>query len=173
LIVAGKIEPMQDTVWVALTTGVVTAATALAASWLTGQASVKAARVQVEAVADGQRRDRLHMSRRTAYAELLTYVTEVRWMAGDLIQRAAAGDNTALDTFRSTRRDVGRELARRRYLVFLEGPESIADAISRLQSAIDHLDDTLEAALGTQPDRVNELGLSAAGWIWYPIACIE
>jgi hypothetical protein len=138
---------MQQTVLVALTTGVLTAATALAASWLTSRATIKAARVNVEAVTESQRRDRTRELRRTAYVDLLTYVTEIRWRVRDLVERAAAGDETELSEFRNTRNSAGNELARRRYVVYLEGPESVQESAVRLQDAIDRLADDLDVAL--------------------------
>jgi hypothetical protein len=130
---------MEQTVLVALTTGVVTAGAALAASWLTSRATIKAARVHVESVAESQRPDRRRELRRTAYVDLLTYVTEIRWRARELVTRAAAGDATAQPEFDDRRNVAGSELARRRHIAYLEGPESVQESVGRLQGAIDQL----------------------------------
>jgi hypothetical protein len=146
---------MQQTAVVALITGILTATVALMASWLTSRATISAARVNVTSNAQTQRRERARDLRRTAYVDLLTYVAEVRWRVRDLIHRAGAGDETALIDFRSGRNVVGGELARRRYVVYLEGPESIRQPVERLQAAFDRLGDDLDRALQLHdPDEI-------------------
>jgi hypothetical protein len=94
-----------------------------------------------------------------AYVDLLTYVTEIRWGARDLVTRAASGDETALREFRDRRSAAGNELARRRYIVYLEGPESVQESVGRLQDAINRLADDLEAALSLKdPEAIRTTG---------------
>lgn len=140
---------------VALVTGILTASAALTASWLTSRATINAARLNVTTNAENQRRERARDLRRSAYVDLLTYVAEVRWRVRDLVHRAAAGDETALIEFRTERNAVGGELARRRYVVYLEGPESIRESVDRLQAALDLLGDDLDRALQLRdPDAI-------------------
>lgn len=146
---------MQQTVLIALITGVLTATAALTASWLTSRATIRAAQINVVSNAETQRRERARDLRRAAYVDLLTYVTEIRWRVRDLITRAASGDGTALTEFRSARNIVGGELARRRYVVYMVGPEPIREPVDRLQKALDLLADELERALQlNEPDEI-------------------
>jgi hypothetical protein len=52
-----------------------------------------------------------------------------------------------LTEFRAKRNSTGHELERRRFVVDLEGPESVRESVDRLQQAIDRLADGLEMAL--------------------------
>lgn len=139
---------VEQTVLVALVTGVLTAATALTASWLTARATIRAARVQVESAVALQRRERTRELRRTAYVEFVTVVSEFRWRTRELARRAASGDPTALVEYRGTRNDAGRELARARYVVHMEGPDPMRQAADRVRGAVDRLADDVDVALG-------------------------
>src|SRR4051812_17187305 len=67
--------------------------------------------------------------------------------ARDFVTRASAGDDTALIEFRASRNATGNELERRRFVVHMEGPESVRESVDCLQHAIDRLADGLETAL--------------------------
>jgi hypothetical protein len=151
-------DAVDPTVQVALATGLLTAATALTASWLTGRSTIRAARMQAEFAAANHRSDRSREMRRAAYVDYITYVAQVRWRTRDLVRRAASGDATALAEFRSNRNDVGHELARRRYVVHLEGPASMQQAVDEVQEAINRLADELDVALGlTDPAQIRAM----------------
>ena len=115
----GHTRGMQQTFLITLTTGILTAAAVLTASWLTSRATIAATRLQVTSHEESQRRDRTRESRRSAYVELLTLLAEVRWRSRDLVTRAAAGDATALTEYRAERNSAGREFPQRRYVVHL------------------------------------------------------
>src|SRR4051794_23100527 len=127
---------MQQTFLIASTTGAITAFAALMASWLTGRATIRAAHLQVTANAETQRRDRTRELRRSAYVDLLTYITEIQWRARDVVRRAVAGDEAALSDYRGVRNVIGSEFARRRYIVQLEGPKSVEESVSRIRNAV-------------------------------------
>ena len=134
---------MQQTVLVALVTGVLTATAALTASWLSSRSTIRAAELNIRF---GSARAR-HEQRRTAYVDLLTSVTEIRWRTRDLAARAGAGDTTAVNDYRAWRGIAGNELARRRYVVELEGPDEVQKSVRQLNLAIDRFADDLDAAL--------------------------
>ncbi len=64
--------------------------------------------------------------------------------------RVTAGDESAWREYRSARIVVGGELARRSYLVYLEGPESMREPVERLRDAFDRLGDGLDRAVRLQ-----------------------
>lgn len=164
LALSAHTDSVQQTVLVALVTGILTATAALTASWLTSRATIKAAQVNVKSAAEIQRQDRIRDLRRSAYVDLLIYVTQIRWRARDLVARAAAGDTTAVEEFRRERNATGSELERRRYVVHLEGPESIRASVDRLQGAIDQLADDLDVALGmADKDEIEAAARTARG----------
>jgi hypothetical protein len=100
---AGRVaEPVAEES-AALVTGVLTATAALTSSWLSIRSTIRAAELNIRF---GSARAR-HEQRRTAYVDLLTSVTEIRWRTRDLAARAGARDTTAITDYRAWRGIAG------------------------------------------------------------------
>ncbi|GAA0903820.1 hypothetical protein [Virgisporangium aurantiacum] len=142
---------MQETVLIALTTGVLTGVTALAASWLTSRGNVQAAQAQAEITAINHRQDRTRELRRAAYADFLAYANELHYLAHTVVGHAIAGDQAAVASIRAKRIEIFREFARRKSIVHLEGPTSLEGATLRVDHAFTRLADELTRALDEGP----------------------
>jgi hypothetical protein len=138
---------VELTFWVAVLTGSLTAGTALLASWLAGRATIAAAQINVESMADNRRRDHMRELRRSAYVEYIAYTTHLLWRARDAERRAGAGDSTARTQFIENRSGIGNELARLHLVVYLEGSETVQDSASRLRQSFNRLAQDLDTAL--------------------------
>ena len=122
--------------WVAVFTG----ATAVLAGWVTTQGNARAAKVQAEASAQAQHRDRVRETRRAAYLDLMeqAHVTGGLYArVGDAYAQLDDPDArlTCLRELRVELRDAFDPLMRRVRIVFLEGPAPAADAAEAVQWA--------------------------------------
>ncbi|MEV6528033.1 MULTISPECIES: hypothetical protein [Streptomyces] len=126
----------DSTVWVAVLTG----ATAVLAGWVTTLGNARAARVQAEASARVQHRDRLRETRRAAYLDLMeqAHLTgQLYWRVGDAYTQLDDPDDrlTRVQELRDELRGAFDPLMRGVRVVVLEGPVRAAEAATALQQA--------------------------------------
>ncbi|MCX4574836.1 hypothetical protein [Streptomyces sp. NBC_01571] len=126
----------DSTVWVAVFTG----ATAVLAGWVTTLGNARAARVQAEASARVQHRDRLRETRRAAYLDLMeqAHLTgQLYWRVGDAYAQLDDPDDrlTRVQELRDELRAAFDPLMRGVRVVVLEGPVRAAEAANALQQA--------------------------------------
>ncbi|MER6567143.1 hypothetical protein ABT288_13315 [Streptomyces sp. NPDC001093] len=119
----------DSAVWIAAFTG----GTAVFASWVTNLGNVRAARVQAEASAQAQHRERVRELRRSAYLELM----EQAHVIGELYRRVVEALNqitdpdqqlTRFEELRSELREAYDPLMHSVRVVVLEGPPATAEA---------------------------------------------
>lgn len=127
---------MDSTVWVAVFTG----ATAVLAGWVTTQGNARAAKVQAEASARAQYRDRVREARRAAYLDVMeqAHITgELYWRVGDAYVQLAAPDGRSarIQEVRGELRAAYDPLMRSVRVVLLEGPAPAAAAAEAVQQA--------------------------------------
>lgn len=120
--------------------GVFTGATAVLASWVTTLGNARAAKVQAEASARVQHRDRVRELRRAAYLELMeqAHITgELYWRVGDAYVQLAAPDArlARIQELRIELRSAFDPLMRCVRVVLLEGPAPAAAAAEAVQRA--------------------------------------
>ncbi|AVH58859.1 MULTISPECIES: hypothetical protein [Streptomyces] len=123
-------------VWVAVFTG----ATAVLASWVTTLGNARAAKVQAEASAWAQQRDRIRELRRAAYLDLMeqAHITgELYWRVGDAYAQLSAPDGrlARIQELRVELRTAFDPLMRCVRVVLLEGPAPAAEAAVAVQGA--------------------------------------
>ncbi|WP_327358067.1 hypothetical protein [Streptomyces sp. NBC_01304] len=141
-----------------LATGVLTAVTALSASWVTSRGAIRTARVKAQSEALEARHDRLGDSRRASYAVLLNYVIDMRWQLIAAMNFVGAGDAAAADAIMRTRNKMVAELHRHETAVLLEGPRSLNAVASALTHAAVQLMLDMERTLnGPQPSDMETL----------------
>ncbi|MEU1530171.1 hypothetical protein [Streptomyces fagopyri] len=126
----------DSTVWVAVFTG----ATAVLASWVTTQGNARAARVQAEASARVQHRDRIRETRRGAYLDLMeqAHLTgQLYWRVGDAYAQLDDPEDrlTRVQELRDELRGAFDPLMRAVRVVVLEGPVPAAEAATAVQQA--------------------------------------
>ncbi|MER5866205.1 hypothetical protein [Kitasatospora sp. NPDC002040] len=123
----------DNTLWV----GVLTAGTAVVASWVTSRGTARAARIQAETTAAVQRADQRHTMRRSAFADVIEQAQkmgDLYWKVNDAHadpdpeSRAAA-----LKDLRLRLRDAYATLRHLVRVVELEGPQEAAAAADRLR----------------------------------------
>ncbi|MCX5557548.1 hypothetical protein [Streptomyces sp. NBC_00038] len=124
----------DSVVWV----GVFTGATAVLASWVTTLGNARAAKVQAEASAQVQRRDRVRETRRAAYLELMeqAHITgELFWRVGDAYAQLDDPDDrlTRIQGLRVELRDAFDPLMRCVRVIVLEGPAPAAEEAKGVQ----------------------------------------
>lgn len=128
---------MDSTLWVAVLTG----GTAVLASWVTGQGTARAARIQAEAAVHAQQISRAREIRRTAYLEFIeqAHVTgEYYYRLGDVYAQPANADArlARINQLRSDLRDAFDPLQRCARVVVLEGSAPVADAAESVRQAV-------------------------------------
>lgn len=134
---SSKTAYMTDsTLWVAVLTG----GTAVLASWVTSRGTARAARVQAEASADAQQREKVRELRRSAYADLMeqAHITgELYYRVGDAyVQNPdATGHLVGIESIRNSLRDAFDPLMRSVRIITLEGPRTTAEAAEALKNA--------------------------------------
>ncbi|WP_405908650.1 hypothetical protein OG742_29965 [Streptomyces sp. NBC_00828] len=126
----------DSVVWV----GVFTGATAVLASWVTTLGNARAAKVQAEASAQVQRRDRVRETRRAAYLELMeqAHITgQLYWRVGDaFVQLVDPAERlTRIQELRTELRGAFDPLMRCVRVIVLEGPAPAAEAAEALMAA--------------------------------------
>ncbi|MFF2381765.1 hypothetical protein [Streptomyces sp. NPDC058108] len=126
----------DSTVWVAVLTG----ATAVLASWVTTRGNVRAARVQADASARNQHRDRVRDARRAAFLDLMeqAHLTgELYWRVGDAYVQLDDPEArlARVQELRGELRSAFDPLLRGVRVVLLEGPAPAAEAAGDVQRA--------------------------------------
>ncbi|WP_328974200.1 hypothetical protein [Streptomyces canus] len=141
-----------------LATGVLTAVTALSASWVTSRGATRAARVKAQSEALELRHGQLGDSRRASYAALLNCVIDMRWQLIAAMNFAEAGDAVAADSIMDTRNNMVAELHRHRTVVLLAGPRTLTgDATALTHAAVQLMLDLERALSGPQPSDMEML----------------
>jgi hypothetical protein len=142
----------DNTLWV----GVLTAGTAVVASWVTSRGTARAARIQAQTAAISQQTDRIRAVRRAAYVDVIEQAQRM----GDLYWKVtdAQGDPdednriSVLKDLRLRLRDEYAVLRHRVAVVDLEGPQDVAAAAHRLRRATSGNYRALEAMIGGEAD---------------------
>ncbi|MFE5812724.1 hypothetical protein [Streptomyces sp. NPDC056479] len=142
----------DSAMWVAVFTG----GTAVLASWVTTLGNARAARVQAETSLQGQHRDRVRSSRRTAYLDLMeqAHVTgELYWRVGDVyVQLARQADRLAgVDELRTQLRNAFDPLMRCVRVIVLEGPDPVAQAAREVLEAASEANSALARVSQDEP----------------------
>ncbi|MEI5101038.1 hypothetical protein RB200_23915 [Streptomyces sp. PmtG] len=123
----------DNTLWV----GVLTAGTAVVASWVTSRGTSRAARIQAESAAESQQADRLRAARRGAYVDVIEQAQrmgDLYWQVTDLPgDLAGEARREALKDLRLRLREAYALLRHRVWVVDLEGPPEVAEAANRLR----------------------------------------
>ncbi|MFF1702665.1 hypothetical protein [Streptomyces sp. NPDC058252] len=126
----------DSAVWVAVFTG----ATAVLAGWVTTLGNARAAKVQAEASAQVQHRDRIRELRRAAYLDLMEQahtVGQVYWRVGDAYVQLPDQDArlARIEELRGELRAAFDPLMRSVRVIVLEGPAPAAEAAEAVQRA--------------------------------------
>ncbi|WRZ87745.1 hypothetical protein OHB54_00735 [Streptomyces sp. NBC_01007] len=142
----------DNTLWV----GVLTAGTAVVASWVTGRGTARAARIQAELAARSQQTDRTRAARRAAYVDVIEQaqqMADLYWKVTDA--QAGPDERERLRVLRDLRlrlRDEYAVLRHRVWVVELEGPQEVASAADRLRRATSGNYRALEAMIRSESD---------------------
>lgn len=123
----------DNTLWV----GVLTAGTAVVASWVTSRGTARAARIGAETTAAVQWADQRRTERRSAYADVIEQAQkmgDLYWKVNDAHADTDPESRTAsLKDLRLRLRDAYATLRHRVRVVELEGPQEAAAAADRLR----------------------------------------
>lgn len=137
----------DNTLWV----GVLTAGTAVVASWVTSRGTARAARIQAEMAASSQQTDRTRSARRAAYVDVIEQAQrmgDLYWKVTDAQDGPDDGDRLlVLRDLRLRLRDEYAVLRHRVWVVELEGPQEVAAAADRLRRATSGNYRALEAVI--------------------------
>ncbi|WP_030674978.1 hypothetical protein [Streptomyces sp. NRRL B-1347] len=138
----------DNTLWV----GVLTAGTAVVASWVTSRGTARAARIQAEAAAESQHLDRLRAARRSAYVDVIEQAQrmgDLYWKVTDAASEPDGAERRgALTDLRLRLRDEYAVLRHRVWVVDLEGPAEVAEAANRLRRSTSDNYRALAAMIG-------------------------
>jgi len=130
-----NVRMADNTLWV----GVLTAGTAVVASWVTSRGTARAARIQAQLAASSQQTDRTRSARRAAYVEVIEQAQrmgDLYWKVTDAQDGPDDGDRLlVLRDLRLRLRDEYAVLRHRVWVVELEGPQEVAAAADRLRRA--------------------------------------
>ncbi len=143
---------IDNTLWV----GVLTAGTAVVASWVTSRGTAGAARIQAQLAASSQQADRTRSARRTAYVDVIEqaqHMADLYWKVTDA--QEGTDDRDRLRLLRDLRlrlRDEYAVLRHRVWVVELEGPQEVATAADRLRRATSANYRALEAMIRGEAD---------------------
>jgi hypothetical protein len=125
----------DNTLWV----GVLTAGTAVVASWVTGRGTARAARIQAQMAAISQQADHTRAARRAAYVDVIEQAQrmgDLYWKITDAQDDPDEGNRlSVLKELRLRLRDEYAVLRNRVWVVDLEGPQDVAAAADRLRRA--------------------------------------
>ncbi|MFF3210839.1 hypothetical protein ACFYYB_09245 [Streptomyces sp. NPDC002886] len=138
----------DNTLWV----GVLTAGTAVLASWVTSRGTARAARIQAETTAAVQRADQRRTARRTAYADVIEQAQkmgDLYWKVNDA--HAEPDPEVRIDALKDLRlrlRDAYASLRHLVRIVELEGPQEVAEAAYRLRRSTSDSYEALEDMIG-------------------------
>ncbi len=142
----------DNTLWV----GVLTAGTAVVASWVTSQGTARAARIQAETTAAVQRVDQRRTARRTAYADVIEQAQkmgDLYWKVNDAHADPDPQSRTA--TLKDLRlRDAYATLRHLVRVVELEGPQEAAAAADRLRRSTSDNYQALEDMIRGEADAI-------------------
>ncbi|MFI1533314.1 hypothetical protein [Streptomyces anandii] len=109
-------------------TGVTAIAASSLASWLTSRGNAHAARIQVHATTDAQRREGIRQTRRAAYLDLIERAEAV----ADGLRGVDGLLPTECEAALAAHRDRHQQLRRAATLIGLEGPSAVEVAASNL-----------------------------------------
>ncbi|MER5483885.1 hypothetical protein ABT024_11775 [Streptomyces sp. NPDC002812] len=144
----------DNTLWV----GVLTAGTAVVASWVTSRGTARAARIQAETTAAVQRMDQRRTARRNAYADVIEQAQkmgDLYWKVNDAHADPDPEARTAaLKDLRLRLRDAYAELRHLVRIVELEGPAEVAAAADRLRRSTSDSYQALEDMIGGDADAI-------------------
>ncbi|MEV8451556.1 hypothetical protein AB0467_06620 [Streptomyces sp. NPDC052095] len=118
----------DNSLFVAGLTGVTAIAASSLASWLTSRGNARAARVQVDAATEAQRRESTRQTRRAAYLELI----EQAQVVADGLREVDGLSTTGVEAALAAHRDRHQRLRRAVTLIDLEGPSAVQVAASNL-----------------------------------------
>ncbi|GAB7110308.1 hypothetical protein JCM4814A_86230 [Streptomyces phaeofaciens JCM 4814] len=118
----------DNSLFIAGLTGVTAIAASSLASWLTSRGNAHAARIQVEAGTEAQRRDGVRQTRRAAYLALI----EQAQVVADGLRGVDALSTAEARTALAAHRDRHQRLRRAVTLIDLEGPSTVQVAASNL-----------------------------------------
>ncbi|MGW3570973.1 hypothetical protein ACWDSL_45075 [Streptomyces sp. NPDC000941] len=118
----------DNSLFVAGLTGVTAIAASSLASWLTSRGNAHAARIQVDATTEAQRREGIRQTRRAAYLGLIEQAQGV----ADGLRGVDGLSTTECQAALTAHRDRHRQLRRAVTLIDLEGPSSVQVAASNL-----------------------------------------
>lgn len=147
-----NVRMIDNTLWV----GVLTAGTAVVASWVTSRGTAGAARIQAQLAASSQQADRTRSARRTAYVDVIEqaqHMADLYWKVTDA--QEGTDDRDRLRLLRDLRlrlRDEYAVLRHRVWVVELEGPQEVATAADRLRRATSANYRALEAMIRGEAD---------------------
>lgn len=137
----------DNSLLVACLTGVTAIAASSLASWLTSRGNARAARVQVDATTDAQRREGLRQTRRAAYLDLIERAHAV----ADGLRGVDALSSAECEAALAAHRERHQQLRRAVTLIGLEGPSSVEVAASNLLI----MSGTLSTALAATAENVS------------------
>lgn len=146
----------DDTLWVA----VLTASTAVVASWVTSKGNASAARLQAEVTGQSQRLARQREARRASYADLIERAVALSELYWDVPEAAAIDDPDAqkkrLLELRSQIRNHYALLLRCVHVIALEGPDEVSEAAKALHQATPATDGHLQALIEDNHSAMDE-----------------
>ncbi|MEV5815319.1 hypothetical protein [Streptomyces mutabilis] len=146
----------DTTLWI----GVLTAGTAVIASWVTSWGTARAARIQADAGARSQRAVRIRETRRAAYVDLIEQahrIAELYWRVTELHRSGAHEENVvAFKELRSSLRKEYGQLRNLVWIVTLEGPDSVARAAEQMRLATQPRFRALGALIEGRPDAARD-----------------
>ncbi|MCZ4125555.1 hypothetical protein [Streptomyces sp. H39-S7] len=118
----------DNSLFIAGLTGVTAIAASSLASWLTSRGNADAARIQVSATTQAQRRDGVRQTRRAAYLNLI----EQAQVVADELRGVDGLSTTGCTAALAAHRDRHKQLRRTVTLIDLEGPSSAQVAAANL-----------------------------------------
>jgi hypothetical protein len=118
----------DNSLFIAGLTGATAIAASSLASWLTSRGNAHAARIQVNATTEAQRRDGIRQTRRAAYLSLI----EQAQVVADELRRVDGPADTGYGIALDAHRDRHQQLRRAVTLIDLEGPSTVQVAASNL-----------------------------------------
>lgn len=136
----------------ALWVGILTALTALAASYLTGRATLRAAQIQARTAATAQALREQRDRRRSAYREMMSCVHAFNVVTWQILEADAAGDRESRDRLLTRMyEDIGPtigDMNRANHEVRLDGPAEVSAEAERVRKRARRLQPLLKALIG-------------------------
>ncbi|MEU2791717.1 hypothetical protein [Streptomyces sp. NPDC007100] len=142
----------------ALWVGILTALTALASSYLTGRATLRAGLAQARTAATAQALREQRDRRRSAYREMMNCVHAFNVVTWQILEADAARDRESKDRILTRMyEDIGPavgDMNRANHEVRLDGPAEVSAEAERVRQLARHLQPLLKALIGDgSPDR--------------------